>query len=387
MNLESLVLTLNLIENERKIMRKLLLLLLGLLLIAFLATIAFTNEASDIEKDLISKTKLAYSENDVANIEINIVGDEYEMTRIITLSGNVQTEEEKDRAEFFAEGVNGVCDINNEIFVLGSDIEVSPYTLSVTKNKAGQVVLDGFVNAQYHADLVEKAKNIFGEGNVEDNLKNAKGDPEAWFETSLLGLKMLESVENGGFEVIDDKFSFDGGVTSLSQKELLADALKSGLHGSYVGSFNIEVFAKETAFSAKEGSPTTEDKAVVSAMTCQSQFESLLSKDKIRFGYGSVEISSGSFPLLDSLIVVMAECPDANVIIGGYSDSVGSDKFNLKLSDKRAKKVKQYLVQKGVSSDKLTAIGYGEASPIADNNTEDGREQNRRIEFNIKGIK
>ena len=49
--------------------------------------------------------------------------------------------------------------------------------------------------------------------------------------------------------------------------------------------------------------------------------------------------------------------------------------------------MKQYLIQKGVSSDKLSAIGYGEASPVADNNTEDGREQNRRIEFNIKGIK
>ena len=71
------------------------------------------------------------------------------------------------------------------------------------------------------------------------------------------------------------------------------------------------------------------------------------------------------------------------ISIEGHASSDGDDNANLALSDRRAKSVMDYLVKKGVKADRLTAKGYGEQKPIADNGSEEGRVKNRRVEFNI----
>jgi outer membrane protein OmpA-like peptidoglycan-associated protein len=73
--------------------------------------------------------------------------------------------------------------------------------------------------------------------------------------------------------------------------------------------------------------------------------------------------------------------PEVRVEIRGYTDSVGSWEFNLKLSRKRAESVREYLINSGISSDRLVAEGYGEADPVESNDTASGRAANRRIEF------
>ncbi|MCV5900774.1 OmpA family protein, partial [Escherichia coli] len=75
--------------------------------------------------------------------------------------------------------------------------------------------------------------------------------------------------------------------------------------------------------------------------------------------------------------------PDIKVEIGGHTDSKGSDAYNLSLSDKRSKSVKDYLVSKGVAAGRMTTRGYGESMPVADNNTDEGRELNRRVELKV----
>jgi OOP family OmpA-OmpF porin len=79
----------------------------------------------------------------------------------------------------------------------------------------------------------------------------------------------------------------------------------------------------------------------------------------------------------------MQDNPTIKVEVQGHTDSVGNDRFNLKLSQKRAESVKAYLVKQGVSADRMVPKGYGENVPIADNRTKDGRAQNRRVEFVI----
>jgi len=66
-----------------------------------------------------------------------------------------------------------------------------------------------------------------------------------------------------------------------------------------------------------------------------------------------------------------------------YTDNVGSEESNKLLSENRAKAVKDYLITKGISADRITAIGYGELSPVADNDSEEGRAVNRRVEFKV----
>ena len=107
--------------------------------------------------------------------------------------------------------------------------------------------------------------------------------------------------------------------------------------------------------------------------------------EKIQFDLDKATIKPESDSLLQEIIKVIKENPHIKKIaIEGHTSSVGSDKYNLKLSDKRAKAVQDYLVTKGeLPKEMFTAKGFGESKPIAEESTEEGKEKNRRVEFNI----
>jgi outer membrane protein OmpA-like peptidoglycan-associated protein len=86
-----------------------------------------------------------------------------------------------------------------------------------------------------------------------------------------------------------------------------------------------------------------------------------------------------------TLFVYLQEHSDIIVEISSHTDNVGSDKYNQDLSEKRAETVVNYLFKKGIAKNRLKARGYGELRPIADNNTTEGRDKNRRTEFKIIG--
>ncbi len=83
----------------------------------------------------------------------------------------------------------------------------------------------------------------------------------------------------------------------------------------------------------------------------------------------------------DNVAQILLANPDVNVEVGGHSDSQGNDAYNMKLSDARANTVRNYLIKKGVPAERLTARGYGETQPVADNATPEGRALNRRVEL------
>jgi OOP family OmpA-OmpF porin len=106
--------------------------------------------------------------------------------------------------------------------------------------------------------------------------------------------------------------------------------------------------------------------------------------EKIQFEYNSAKILEVSHSLLNEVADVIKKTPRIKTIqIEGHASSDGADDYNLKLSDRRAKAVRTYLLTQGVAPETLVAKGFGETKPIADNNTEAGREKNRRVEFNI----
>ena len=106
-------------------------------------------------------------------------------------------------------------------------------------------------------------------------------------------------------------------------------------------------------------------------------------KQTVFFDFNKAKIKRVSYPLLDDVARAMKDNPTIKVEIGGHTDSVGNDDFNLKLSQARAESVRDYLIAKGISSDRMVAKGYGETQPIADNRFAAGRAQNRRVEFVI----
>ncbi len=123
------------------------------------------------------------------------------------------------------------------------------------------------------------------------------------------------------------------------------------------------------------------------AISYQNKIDNLFRGKKINFAYNKAKIKEDSFDLLDKFVKIIRDCNNCIIIISGHTDSDGSATFNKRLSLKRANAVKEYLVKKGISSDRLQSVGYGGMYPIADNNSEEGKEKNRRIEFHIKGVR
>ena len=107
--------------------------------------------------------------------------------------------------------------------------------------------------------------------------------------------------------------------------------------------------------------------------------------NSVQFDFDKAVIKPEFYPILDEAAAELQKpaCAKKNVTIVGNTCNMGSDKYNMKLSEKRAAAAKQYLVGKGLSADRFTAVGKGESNPIADNKTKKGRAMNRRVEFQI----
>jgi OOP family OmpA-OmpF porin len=106
--------------------------------------------------------------------------------------------------------------------------------------------------------------------------------------------------------------------------------------------------------------------------------------EKIQFAYDKAEVLEISFALLDELAKVIQENPHVQKIsIEGHASEEGEEQHNLALSKARAEAVRAYLVTKGVAAGRLSSTGFGEGKPLASNETDEGREKNRRVEFHI----
>lgn len=104
----------------------------------------------------------------------------------------------------------------------------------------------------------------------------------------------------------------------------------------------------------------------------------------VSFASGSTAIDPKLYPTLDKLANTLNEFPASTITVIGYTDSQGSSQDNLELSGRRAAAVSDYLALRGVQRNRMTVSGRGEAEPIADNATETGRAQNRRVEMLIR---
>lgn len=101
------------------------------------------------------------------------------------------------------------------------------------------------------------------------------------------------------------------------------------------------------------------------------------------FDVDKADIQTTTKANLDQLAETLKKYEDTNILVEGHTDATGEDGYNKKLSDKRAGSVEDYLVTTGVANSRITTKGYGESQPVADNNTDTGRKQNRRVEVAI----
>ncbi|WP_298813737.1 OmpA family protein [uncultured Roseibium sp.] len=116
---------------------------------------------------------------------------------------------------------------------------------------------------------------------------------------------------------------------------------------------------------------------------CTGRFEILSRTDNIYFTSGSSGLDPRSEPFLNSLVDIVARCPGLVIEVAGHTDSVGRAAANMRLSQRRATAVMDYLVSKDIPDNRIRSVGYGETQPVASNNTPEGKRRNRRIEFSI----
>ena len=102
-------------------------------------------------------------------------------------------------------------------------------------------------------------------------------------------------------------------------------------------------------------------------------------KADVMFDVNSSKIKAGGYDEIDRVAQVLNKYPQTRIRIEGYTDSTGSEEYNLKLSEKRAQAVKDALIARNVAASRLQTVGFGEAKPIAGNDTEAGRQMNRRV--------
>lgn len=120
--------------------------------------------------------------------------------------------------------------------------------------------------------------------------------------------------------------------------------------------------------------------SVSSALTA-SAVTTLLALEPIQFADSSAEITEASLATLSAALELLEADPEARLEIAGHTDDIGPAEGNQRLSQRRADAVRSWLLDNGIGADRLTAVGYGEDLPVADNGTAEGRAQNRRIEF------
>ncbi|HVK49558.1 MAG TPA: OmpA family protein [Pseudobacter sp.] len=106
-------------------------------------------------------------------------------------------------------------------------------------------------------------------------------------------------------------------------------------------------------------------------------------KNAVLFGYDKADLTASTENSLNKLVAILKEYPDTNIEVQGHTDSRGTDEYNMSLSQRRATSVAGYLTRNGVASGRVTTKGYGESAPVATNDTDEGRAQNRRVNFLI----
>ena len=128
-----------------------------------------------------------------------------------------------------------------------------------------------------------------------------------------------------------------------------------------------------------DGCPIKKEKTVI----IKHEIESVVLSGDANFEFNKAALLPNAYPVLDSLVSTMKKHTEYKWEIAGYTDGIGSVNYNLKLSERRAQSVVDYLVSKGVNSSNLKVVGYGKDNPVATNSTPEGRSMNRRVEIKI----
>ena len=255
--------------------------------------------------------------------------------------------------------------------VAANEIKAPPYIFQAYKDPvANTLTLTGNApdNNVRTAIVAASSRKFFSE-NVVDNLKTSLGAPSGFANAVVPALGALSRLSTGTLVVSDREVKLSG------------DALYDAAPGQLRASLTKDL---PQGFQLKADVSVKPAAAPVDATVCQQLFTEVLAKGTIRFESGRSSLDPDSAGLLDHLVETALRCPATKIDVAGHTDADGDVAANQALSEKRAQAVVDYLVKAGLPASRFTAIGYGSAQPVADNDTDEGKARNRRIEFIVK---
>ena len=267
-----------------------------------------------------------------------------------------------------------------DVFALNAELPATPQAgadgppqFTATRSPEGAVQLRGRIPDDLINTTAENyAMAKFGRANVTMGTRVVSDLPAGWAVRVLAGIEALSKMSNGSVVVEPDQMIIKGN-TGLETAQaditrLLIDKL------GQTSSFEINVtYVKQLDPIASL--PTPEE--------CIAQIDAITNARKILFDPSSATITADTLPIVDDIADVLKKCADLRIQIAGFTDSQGREEMNQQLSQERAGAVLVALRQRRIPVSSFEAVGFGEADPIATNDTEDGREANRRIEFSL----
>lgn len=251
--------------------------------------------------------------------------------------------------------------------------EAGPKQFIAELTDNGGIALSGHVIDERQREAIEAyARARFGTDKVELALRTDADMPSGWAIKVIAALEVLGALKDGEVRVERDLvtvtgLSGDAGASDAVARQL-SDRLGAGAH-----------YALQIRYDRRLD-PTL---GLPSGTECVDRLNNALARDEIAFAPNKTEIEEASRATVGILAGLMTDCTDFRLEVGGHTDSQGSEGFNQSLSEGRAKAVLAALTEAGVAAGNLSARGYGESQPVASNETEAGRDTNRRIEFRL----
>jgi OOP family OmpA-OmpF porin len=269
-----------------------------------------------------------------------------------------------------------------EVFTLSgvlpenTDARVGPARFFATLDAEDGVRLRGRLPDGAVGESVEAfAVSLFGRARTDLATRSVADLPQGWSVRAMAGLRALSALHEGQMTLEPDTLRIRGRTGDQALRAELTRQLSEELGTG--ADFQLDVTYDE-ALDPVASLPTPEE--------CVAAINAVQDDTKIVFEPGSVEISDAAGEILDRIAEILPDCLHVPMEIGGHTDSQGREEMNLGLSQSRADAVLNGLLARGVLVSNLTARGYGETRPIADNENEEGRERNRRIEFRLQDV-
>jgi len=254
-----------------------------------------------------------------------------------------------------------------------TDTAAGPPEFSATRSPEGLVQLRGRLSDDTLRDMVDSyARAAFGSETVYTVARTAPDLPADWPVRVLAGLEALAALNNGALTVTPDLVELSGLTHDEDGKARIAGMLSQKLGD-----------AQEYTLSITYQPPPKPADAPPDPEVCEERIAEVQSIQKITFEPGSATVASDSRDAVNQIAEILRECGPIRMEIQGHTDSQGREEMNQQLSQARAQSILNELRARRVPTSSFLAVGYGEKQPIADNGTEDGREDNRRIEFHL----